>query len=109
MEFQHKKLAAGRWQQLSLIEQMANIGSEISRALKWRSKDENLYQGAINRAFELFYLTIQDPRWRGRLKELTRVREMLCDAVSGGKEYQSSLEDLDRYFFHFALAARLHT
>lgn len=32
--------------------------------------------------------------------------EALADAVSGGKEYGSSLEDLERYFFDFALAAR---
>jgi len=26
----------------------------------------------------------------------------------GGKEYKTSLKDLDRYFFHFALAARIN-
>lgn len=68
---------------------------------------EQLYEGALQRAFELLDLTIQDPRWRGRLKELVRVREVLGDAVSGGQEYKSSLLDLNRYFFQFALAARL--
>ncbi len=38
MSYQHKDLAAGRWSQLSLIEQMANIGSEVERALNWRIK-----------------------------------------------------------------------
>ena len=36
MEFQHKDLA-GRWAQMSLAEQMLNIGSEVSRANRWRS------------------------------------------------------------------------
>lgn len=35
----HRELAAGRWYTLSLVEQMANIGSEIERtmaaALRW--------------------------------------------------------------------------
>jgi len=30
----HKELAAGKWFKLSLAEQMANIGSEVSRAGK---------------------------------------------------------------------------
>lgn len=58
------------------------------------------------RALELLDLTIRDPRWRHRLKELTRAREFLCDAWLGGKEYHSDLEGLNRYFLDFALAAR---
>ncbi len=108
MAIQHKNLAAGGWQKLSLMEQMANIGSEISRALHWQNKDEKLYKNAINRALELLDLTISDPRWHGRLKEIVRTRELLCDAILGGKEYKTSLKDLDRYFFHFALAARVN-
>ncbi len=56
------------------------------------------------RALELLDITIQDPRWRRRLKELTRARELLCDAWFGGKEYHTDLEGLNRYFFYFALA-----
>ena len=32
MSIKHKELAAGRWNQLSFLEQMANIGSEVSKA-----------------------------------------------------------------------------
>ena len=106
MVFQHKTLAEGGWQTLSLAEQMGNIGSETGRILRWKDKDEKLFQSSFERALELLYLTIQDPRWCHRLKELTRVREFLIDAVSGGNSYGSRLEDLDRYFFQFALAAR---
>lgn len=108
MAIQHKNLAAGGWQKLSLMEQMGNIGSEISRALHWQNRDEKLYKNAINRALELLDLTISDPRWRNRLKEIVRAREVFCDAIYGGKEYKTSLKDLDRYFFHFALAARVN-
>jgi len=105
---QHKNLAAGRWQQLSFAEQMGNIGSEISRALNWRDKDQKSYENAIDRALELLDLTINDLRWQNRLKEIVRTRELLCDAIFGGKEYKTSLEDLNQYFFHFALAARVN-
>ena len=105
MTFQLQSLAAGRWFEFSLAEQMANIGSEVSRAIRARG-DEKRFQGAVTRALELFHLTISDPRWRGRLKELTRIRELFCAAVLGSHEYQTTLEDLDRYFYYFAYAAR---
>ena len=108
MEFKHKTLAQGGWQKLSLIEQMGNIGSEVGRAANWQNKDEKLFWGAIERAFELLDLTIADIRWRKRLKEIVRVREFLGDAIFGGKEYGSTFKDLERYFFQFALAARIN-
>ncbi len=108
MEIIHKKLAKGRWFQLSLCEQLGNIGSEVSRALRWKNKDQNNFEMAVTRALELFDLTLKDPRWKGRLREIARVREVFCDAITGGKEYKSSLKDLDRYFFYYAVAARCH-
>jgi hypothetical protein len=55
---------------------------------------------------ELLDLRIADERWKGRRKELTRARELLCDAMFGRKTYGSDLASLDHYFFHFAMAAR---
>ncbi len=108
MTIQHKTLADGHWHTLSLREQLGNVGSEINRAIIWRRKDEKKYQDSFDRALELMDLTLQDSRWRDeRLRELDRVREMICDVMLGGKEYDSTLEDLDRYFFAFAFAARL--
>jgi len=107
MTIQHKNLAAGKWNTFSLVEQMGNIGSEISRAVRWQYTDEKLYQHAIERALELLDLTMSDPRWCRRLKELARVRESICDALLGGVEYTSSFVDLERYFFSFAFAARM--
>ncbi len=61
---------------------------------------------AFERALELLDLTLADPRWRGRLREIARSRELVCDAASGGHAYGSTLADLDRYFLWFAIAAR---
>lgn len=102
----HKELATGRWFELSLMEQLANIGSEINRTSHWQGKDEKLFQGAVYRALELFDLTLEDVRWQGRRREIARLREVFCDAVFGGKEYKSSLEGLVRYFNPFVFAAR---
>lgn len=104
--FQHKDLAAGRWFTLTLAEQMGNVGSEVSRMLKWRDRDPKLFQGAFERALDLLDLTMRDRRWRKRLKEIARSREFLVDGYFGGSEYNSKLEDLDRYFLQFAVAAR---
>ena len=102
----HQELAGGKWARLSLIEQMSNIGSEVSRAGKWQGKDNNIFWNAVERALELFDLTLEDQRWRSRLKEISRVREVFCDAVLGEKEYKTSLSDLERYFFSFTMAAQ---
>ena len=106
MSHQHASLAAGRWQTLPLVEQLANVGSDVARAHRWQGKDPQLCEKAFVRALELLDLTIADPRWKGRRKELTRVRELLCDAMLGGNEYGSDLASLDRYFYPFAVAAR---
>lgn len=107
-KFIHKELASGRWFELSLMEQLANIGSEVSRARKWKGKDEKIFWGAVERTLELFDLTLEDKRWRGRLREIARARELFCDAIYGGKEYKTTLEDLDQYFFHYAYCAQVN-
>lgn len=74
---------------------------------RWRDRDERLVAGAFERALELLDLTLADPRWRGRLREIARARELLCDAALGGGEYGTTVEGLDRYFLAFAVAARI--
>jgi len=102
----HQTQEAGSWYQRSLVDQLANVGSEVGRIIKWRDRDPALSEKAFIRALELLDLTIADPRWRGRRKELTRARTFLCDAMFGGSEHGSTLQDLDRYFLAFAVAAR---
>lgn len=101
MSYLHKNLAEGRWYQLSLAEQLANIGSEVGRAAKWQEKDSKIFYGAVTRALELFNLTLEDQRWRGRLIEIGRVKESFCDGVLGGKEYGTDLLKLENYFYPF--------
>ena len=104
----HAGLAAGRWQTLTLAEQLGNIGSEVGRAIRARERDdEKRFAGALDRAPELFDLTLDDPRWRGpRLREIARAREVTCDFLAGDNDYGSTAESLDRYFLQFAMAAR---
>lgn len=87
---------------MSLAEQLANIGSEVGRASRWQDKDFKLFQGAVGRALELFDLTLEDSRWRGRLQEIGRLKELFCDGALGGSEYGTSLSGLEKYFLPFA-------
>lgn len=101
----HKNLASGNWKKLSLAEQLSNIGSEVNRARKWSGKDENLYQGAILRTLELFDLTLSDSRWKGRLREIGRLRELFCDAITENK-FETDLKSLEKYFLHFTFLSQ---
>ena len=107
MTFIHQKLAQENWQKLSLAEQLANIGSEISRVIYWKENgDKENEQKAAWRALELIDLTISDSRWRERLKELFRLREVFCDFFVETHNYEVSPESLNNYFLFFALMVR---
>lgn len=104
--FWHKEAAAGGWARFSLEEQMANIGSEVGRAAKWQGENTPLFRGAVERALELFDLTLDDPRWKSKNDEIALAKEVFCDAVLGAKEYKESLLALEKYFLPFAFVAR---
>lgn len=107
MSFQHKNLAAGRWNQLSFIEQMANIGSEVERALNWRIKKNTDYaQKAFERALELIDLTLDNDRNYAHLKEIARMREAFVDYFSGVNQFMSSEGSWRNYFLPFTYASR---
>ena len=107
MIIRHKELAAGRWQKLTLLEQMANIGSEVERALNWKAKNNPARsQKAFERALELLDITLDCPNNRSRLKEVARTREVVVDFFQGDNQFVSSDGSLRKYFLQFACAAR---
>jgi hypothetical protein len=108
-EGQHADAARGRWWTLSLAEQFGNVGSEISRAIRWSTKNPETAQAALNRGLELFDMMLDDPRHRAsvaRLREIARAREVVVDFLAGANEYGSTGPSLQKYFDQFALAAR---
>lgn len=104
----HKEAAKGRWFLLSLEEQLGNIGSEVGRTRKWLEINEKNANNAANRALELFDLTLSDERWKGRRIEIARAREIFCDAVFGDRNFEGTLEFLEKYFMQFAMMARIN-
>lgn len=107
MSRQHKDLASGRWNSMPFLEQMANIGSEVERALNWQAKRNDMYsRKAIERALELIDLSLDGITTPSRLKELARVREAVVDFFMGTNQFRSTDASWRAYFLPFAYAAR---
>lgn len=109
MKTQHPALAEGRWKTLSLSEQLAHVGSEVERTIKWKEKGNIEYARlAFVRALELLDLTISAYTEFSKLKELTRLRELLVDYFQGNNEYLSSDDFWHKYFLEFTFLAHKH-
>ena len=105
MSIYHKDLAE-RFKNLSIFEQMANIGAEVGRAINWRSKNIDLGKKAFYRALELFDFAINDSKNRNSLKEILRAREVFCDYYIGDNIYRSTPGEWNKYFYQFNKVAR---
>lgn len=108
LKLSHPELAQGRWAEMSFAYQMGNIGSEISRATKAKSRgNTERMEHAAARAIELFELTIDcHTHEPGRLKELCRGKEEFCDYIFGDNTYNTNPAKMQRYYDQFALIAR---
>lgn len=96
------------WQRLSLVEQLANVGSEVERAIRaHRSGSQQRFENALIRALALFDATAADDRWSGpRRREVLRAREEFCRLFFDPTTPPESADGLRRYFLAFAVAAR---
>lgn len=100
--------AEERWLRLSLVAQLGNVGSEVARASRAKAQgNRERHDLALARALELFDLTLGDPRWQGRRKEIARAREVVFDFLVGDNEYSSTAASLDAYLLPYAVAVRL--
>ena len=107
MNIQHKNLAMGKWCQMSHSQQMANIGSEVSRALNWQKKGNmDFSKKAATRALELLDLSLDSIKKFSCIKEFCRLREAVVDYFFGTNEFLSSEVLWRKYFDHFNYVAR---
>jgi len=107
----HISLTAGRWTSLSLVEQLANVGSEVERAIKaYQNGQQSRWEHATDRALELFDLTAADHRWTlAQRRETLRAREEFCRLFFAGPNEDVPSDAADRqrrYFLQFAVVAR---
>jgi len=104
----HADLVAGRWQSLTLAEQLGHVGSEVDRAIvAWDAHRVDRFEKALARALELFDLTARDDRWRGpRRREILRSREEFCRLFFADDPPPGAARTLSDYFLRFAMLAR---
>jgi len=104
----HVGLAAGRWAALSLVEQLANVGAEVDRAVAaWEAQRPDRFDRALARALELFDLTAGDGRWGGpRRREILRAREEFCRLFFDEERPPDGVRTLRDYFLRLTLLAR---
>lgn len=109
MTLLNENLTEKRWFDLSFFAQMANLGSEVGRAIKWKKKDPERSRCAFESALELLDLTIEDKKnkKKPKLKELCILREVLADYFCFDNIYGSSDEKWNNYFYGFNYAASL--
>lgn len=69
-------MSKSRWEQMSISEQMMNIGGELERAIAWKNKnDKEKADHFLNKVREWMGLTMADPKNCSRLGELVIVQE----------------------------------
>jgi len=105
----HPEAASQRWREMTLAEQMANVGSEVDRSVRAHADGKVArFDNALARALELFDLTAADVRWAGpRRREILRAREEFCRLFFDPTVGPESAPGLCAYFLEFAVAARL--
>jgi len=103
----HKNLTPEHWFTFSLNMQLANVGADVARAIRWRNEDnEEFCKYAFERALELLSLTILDPKLSpSTLREMCRVRECLIDYFLFDNAYESTDTSWETYFYYFSYLA----
>ena len=104
----HAAQASGRWFELTVVEQMANIGTEVARAARAKSTgNADRFDNSFDRALELFDLSLADGRWSdARRREIARAREVVCDFLVGENEITLRLSRSTPTPLPFAMAVR---
>ena len=102
------KFPRERWAQLTFVEQMGNISSEVGRAIiAHRGGNQTRKNRAIDRAIDLFSATVEvnlNTPYSYRLKEVLRSRDEFLRLFFDTFDRDST--KIDRYFMDFAFLAR---
>lgn len=88
------------WFNLSLVEQMINIGNEVKRAVRFDS-DKKKKDIFLEKAIEYTELTMKDPKNVKVLPELKISKEVLED-YKGPHNLDCSKEQINNYYLNFS-------
>lgn len=105
----HSEEAYRDWLTRPITFQMSNIGSEVSRSLKWTAKKNKPRADiAIDRALELFDFTIDaNVENHARLTEILKARDEFCDYFLNNNTYHTDPARMQKYYDGFAMIEAL--
>ena len=103
----HQELSDWKWYQMSLMEQLWNIWSEVSRSLSaYKNNNTNRLESAIARMIELFSLSLSDKRRDfPKLREIARLKEYILDYLVWDKQYCQTPENIMKDFNYYWIVA----
>jgi|ERR1017187_8151266 hypothetical protein len=102
------KIDREHWSRMTIQEQMGNIGSEVGRSIKaWQASDTQRFEGALNRALDLFDATTEllVAQQSARTKEVLRSKDQFLRLFFDGN-FKKDADNIERYFMQYAMAAR---
>lgn len=96
------------WQQLTIYEQMANIGSEVNRIFAWQQKNKvDPAQQATKRAVDLVEQTATDPKNSNCKKELRTLKQLIIKMSRPPiDKAETQPQTLINFFLAYGLAVR---
>jgi len=106
----HYQIDRSRWWRMSLIDQMANIGSEVGRTiLAKQAGDEDRSEHALIRALDLFDATVEQliAKRSYRVREVLRAKEDFLNSITE-TDGSVHMQAVDRYFLQYAVASRIN-
>lgn len=107
LKYIQSQTARLEWAKMPILLQMGNIGSEVSRALKWQAKGRSdRMNTAIDRALELFDWTIAAQQHASILREILLAREEFCQYFFDGQDFQVDPEKMLNYYNGFVMMSR---
>ncbi len=106
----HTGLTIEKWGSYTFLVRMANIGSEVFRAISWKEKQNSEYADlAFQRSLELFDATKSTTLTPSQLKELCRLREIWADYYAGENIYGSDNNFFNNYFNFITVRSRVES
>lgn len=103
----HQELADGKRHQMSIMEQLWNVWSEVSRSLSsYQNNNLTRFQPAFERMLELFSLSLSDKRRDyPKRKEIARLKEYILDYFVWDKQYWQTPENIMKDFNYYGIVA----
>lgn len=98
----HNPEVIEKWFQLSIQEQISNIGSEVLRADRWKQRgNQERMRTYYDTAVSFLCLSIRDPKNAAGKTELNLCIDELADYFIGENLWGTTSETLQRYYNAF--------